>query len=97
MWERGERMKLERKVAAQEREAQRPETQQRIAQKGGMEANRRSRLSEEEGRLAQASWSAWFVDRCLQPLVYSLSACVAIHVTQSWHHIQALCTRLREE
>lgn len=48
----------------------------------------------EEEIQAQEPWSAWLVDCCLQPIMYSLSACVAVHVIQNWHNIQVFYARL---
>jgi hypothetical protein len=59
------------------------------------EATRSARLLEEE-REAQASWSTWFMNYCLQPIVCSLSASVAVHVVQNWHSIQAFYATLRD-
>lgn len=59
------------------------------------EATKSARLLEEE-REAQASWSTWFMNYCLQPIVCSLSACVAVHVVQNWHSIQASYATLRD-
>jgi hypothetical protein len=54
----------------------------------------RAASSLEEERQAQVSWSAWFVDCCLQPIVYSLSARVAVHIIQNWHNVQVFYARL---
>lgn len=59
-----------------------------------LEARRAARLAKEA---RDASWNTWFMDYCLQSIVYSLAACVAIYVVQNWHNPRAIHTRLEEE